>query len=900
MLWVVVGGACETAPVPPTVTETTAPRPAPVRLTALGPRSLHSTSTGARAIWDAERPPRFRVDAQPPNAPTAARWTSEERIVPLGVRATTVGFELTGWPTCDGLELGTLTFEPPERFVPVEAECAPAPSSLQLVTSARRCEAPPPRCGDSPDVWTQVWCQVEVSRCDARTPLKASVAWQRAADSIERTGHMSVAAMAQRNAAWAALSERSFVEMTTHLGDARRLDDLVGGEEGPARTAYYEGWMAQELGDTRRAVSKLQAARDGLTRTDNPKEVCPIAVALAVAQAQSGQWNVVVSLLDTFETPTCARTGGADREASVSWLHYLAARAGAIPPDWPAIRARLERARDLAVSTKAQTTVLGVTYTNLASFEHHVGQLDAAEAALRAFDQLPGADRTFGAVEALLVQGDVALARGDTRRATRVFDRALERAREEAAGLDADPVWRALYGQARVLRARGRVDEAVKRFHTALEVQARAGLRTLVRAGRATYYDDRRGVVNDLLALLVERGRLAEAFAVNDAVGGRVLRTLESGLRAERLSPEARRTWLERVGVYLKARQAYEDDASTATRLSGKKLAAWRAARREAERAVGVHFEAAYDLLDREAPSTLPEGATLEAVQARLGERHALLAFMPLQQGTQALWVTRTRLQSVPVDPQAPLTALEPLLSGLDRLTVVPGELIAAFSLPEAGSPPLATRLEVEFAPYAGLWARAAPRSKGAGGVDVVVADPENNLPAARAEGRQLVDGSLKGATLLVGDAADRTSVLDALASARLFHFAGHGELAPDQPWDARVRLAGEQSLTLSDLFLVPHRAELVVLNGCSTGKRLAMGRHERVGLPEAFLVAGAHAVLATGDDVDDTAARRFITRFYAAGPQSDPGTAYRRATEAAHREGDVSWREFRLFATAR
>lgn len=706
--------------------------------------------------------------------------------------------------------------------------------------------------------------------------------------------------MAERNAAWAALNERSFMEMTTRLDEARRLDALVGGDEGPARTAYYGGYMAQEIGDTRRAIASLQMARDGLTRADSLKEVCPISIGLAAALAQSGQWSDVVALLSDLETPTCAASRGADREASVSWLHYLATRAGAISPDWTAIRARLERARDLAVSTKAQTNVLGVTYTNLASFEHHVGQLDAAEAALRAFDQLPGADRTFGAVEALLVNGDVALARGDTRRATRVFDRALERAREEAAGLDADPVWRALYGQARTLRARGRVDEAVKRFHAALEVQARAGLRTLVRAGRATYYDDRRGVVNDLLALLVERGRLAEAFAVNDAVGGRVLRTLESGLRAERLSPEARRAWLERVGVYLKARQAYEDGAAEATRLSGKKLAAWRAARREAERAVGVHFEAAYDLLDREAPSTLPEGATLEAVQAQLSERHALLAFMPLRQGTQALWVTRTRLQSVPVDPQAPLTALEPLLSGLDRLTVVPGELIAAFSLPEAGTPPLATRLEVEFTPYAGLWARAAPRSSRPGDLDLVVADPENNLPAARAEGRQLVEGPLKGARLLLGDAADRTSVLAALTSARSFHFAGHGELAPDQPWDARVRLAGEQSFTLSDLFLVPHRADLVVLNGCSTGKRLAMGRHERVGLPEAFLVAGAHAVLATGDDVDDTAARRFIARFYAAGPQSDPGTAYRRATEAAHRDGDVSWREFRLFATAR
>ncbi|MFZ4737780.1 MAG: hypothetical protein ACOYM9_17630, partial [Bradymonadia bacterium] len=219
---------------------------------------------------------------------------------------------------------------------------------------------------------------VEVARCEARSPQNANAAWRKAAQRIEQTGHLSVAAMAQRNAAFAALNRRSFVEMSAHLDDARRLDAKVGSEEGPARTAYYDGYMAQEIGDTRRAIASLQVARDGLTRADSLKEVCPISIALAAAQAQSGQWADVVSLLPELETPVCAQNRGADREASVSWLNYLAARAGAIPQDWPSIRARLERARDLALSTDSQTTATPATYTNLASFEHHVGQLDAA------------------------------------------------------------------------------------------------------------------------------------------------------------------------------------------------------------------------------------------------------------------------------------------------------------------------------------------------------------------------------------------------------------------------------------------------------------------------------------------------------------------------------------------
>ena len=190
--------------------------------------------------------------------------------------------------------------------------------------------------------------------------------------------------------------------------------------------------------------------------------------------------------------------------------------------------------------------------------------------------------------------------------------------------------------------------------------------------------------------------------------------------------------------------------------------------------------------------------------------------------------------------------------------------------------------------------ARSAPRLPREA---VVVADPAGDLPHARKEGAA-VDKALAGFGVrrLTGSEATRVAVLGALDGAPVFHFAGHGVLRPAQPWDAHLRLAGGEALSLADVLSARPALGVVVLSGCDTAAVSVSGRDDLVGLPEALLASGARSVVATVREVPDEAARRFVARFYAADGARRPAHALRAAAKAAGGTAGSVHASFRLF----
>ncbi len=124
-----------------------------------------------------------------------------------------------------------------------------------------------------------------------------------------------------------------------------------------------------------------------------------------------------------------------------------------------------------------------------------------------------------------------------------------------------------------------------------------------------------------------------------------------------------------------------------------------------------------------------------------------------------------------------------------------------------------------------------------------------------------------------IKDRAAWQMVQEALASAGHVHFAGHGALVAESPWQAHLRLA-DGRLTLADVLASPLRVSRVVLSGCETGRAGALSSAEHIGLPEALLAAGARSVVAAVEKVDDTATAAFMEAFYAAGGAERPGPA--------------------------
>lgn len=171
-----------------------------------------------------------------------------------------------------------------------------------------------------------------------------------------------------------------------------------------------------------------------------------------------------------------------------------------------------------------------------------------------------------------------------------------------------------------------------------------------------------------------------------------------------------------------------------------------------------------------------------------------------------------------------------------------------------------------------------APMPGGQGAV--VLADPGQDLPGAAREGRavaQALEEAQAGhtpanltsalptqvpVTLLLQKEATRERLLNLLPTARLLHFAGHGQNDDARPYLSHLGLAREQSLSLLDLHGLRLPGSLIFVNACEVGQAARAGGGV-LGLSNGLLAAGAGAVVASLWEVPDEAGFELSTRFY-------------------------------------
>jgi CHAT domain-containing protein len=150
----------------------------------------------------------------------------------------------------------------------------------------------------------------------------------------------------------------------------------------------------------------------------------------------------------------------------------------------------------------------------------------------------------------------------------------------------------------------------------------------------------------------------------------------------------------------------------------------------------------------------------------------------------------------------------------------------------------------------------------------LVVADPERQdappLPGARDEARQIEAAFPARVDVLDGPAARTDTVLDQLPACWVAHLACHGTNDVIQPQAMRLLLS-DGDVTLDHLLQLPElRARLVVLSACQTGQvDIMRASDEMLGMPLAFLQAGACTVVSTLWPVDDRVTAMLVGRFY-------------------------------------
>lgn len=106
------------------------------------------------------------------------------------------------------------------------------------------------------------------------------------------------------------------------------------------------------------------------------------------------------------------------------------------------------------------------------------------------------------------------------------------------------------------------------------------------------------------------------------------------------------------------------------------------------------------------------------------------------------------------------------------------------------------------------------------------------------------------------------------------------------------MHLAEGASLGVGDVLALLKVPELVVLSGCETAKVEAGGIG--LGLGQAFVIAGAEAVIAATRPVDDRETERLMMAFYASKAEGAPARL-RDAQLSLAREGGVDWAAFRV-----
>jgi CHAT domain-containing protein len=138
---------------------------------------------------------------------------------------------------------------------------------------------------------------------------------------------------------------------------------------------------------------------------------------------------------------------------------------------------------------------------------------------------------------------------------------------------------------------------------------------------------------------------------------------------------------------------------------------------------------------------------------------------------------------------------------------------------------------------------------------------PLRPLPGARREAREIAQ-LVPGSRLLIEDATV-ANVNAALPGFRVVHFATHGIVDPESPWQSAIMLANGEQLSVSDLMGVALAADLVVLSACSSGLGELTRGEEVIGLARGLLAAGARAVIVSLWNVYDGPTRVLMVELY-------------------------------------
>lgn len=611
---------------------------------------------------------------------------------------------------------------------------------------------------------------------------------------------------------------------------------------------------------------------------------------------------------------TCGRLGLRYETAKAELFGALAAfRMGRIE----AARAAIERAL-ATFDTEGNQVWIGESLLGLATLWSREGNARAAAAliaAARRRFQAAGDRERDACAAALEVRTLIAC---DAPRVAASRLRALDRVPPKRRSARLHHL--ALAARAALAQAQGDTATARRLLQRAAEEAERLAARILDEEWRSTFWGEWGWPHQELAALEIREGRVAEALEALEAGRGRALVDPAKTRRAKGALPASVRRWTA-------SRTARERSSSKdGRRRSG---AAAAAERLEPALRSALATRAPREIRSYDVARALPDHAALldwfthdGALGAITVRRNGLAARARLVNEERLASLVNHVLFSLRSAAFAPegqrLTDLElqQNIEEIASLVLWPllREMPSAFALaptgPLARMPWAATPLpdgrllcqagETVIVPGLRLGLARTTRPGPVSGPLVVAVDA-GELAAVNRETAAVL-AAFPNATVLAGPDATAANFLRLAPRAEWIHFAGHGGWRADAPEASGLRLHDRWLLAgeLSDVSLA---ARWVTLSACHTARALVRPGEEWFGLARSFLLSGASAVVAAQWDVDDDATARLMSDLYARlADQAPLPTALAQAQAACAEAGQhpIDWAGFAVLGGPR
>jgi len=667
-----------------------------------------------------------------------------------------------------------------------------------------------------------------------------------------------------------------------HYSEARqRLENLRLPSTAPAiskyQVAYYQGLMGKKMGYYRSALEQLRGAANlaehvGL-RPDSRWKAEQLLAGVLQEIGRSQEASDLFARLHTHSYPDPDQPCDlGELLTSEGWARLLAREAGEKTEDPIPI---LEEAESEYEKHQCKPEDRLNAYLNLALAHQQAGRKSEAAHALEKARTLASNATPRLRLWWLDLEARVVIER-EPARALQLYD---QLAGEAERDLSLEGRFRAEVGRAHARLALGKRAAALTDLAKADHLIDEQSKHVPMQEGRDTLIGQRETATRQYLELLLEEGQLPRAFELVRRGRSRLLYQLAIRDRLSLLKPEEQKKWEQAQVSYRRLRDSINQESA----------AQWQLPLDQLDRAKARHnaqLQQAQQDLDRAVAGLGDPGERRESSFSPPEKGEVILAFHPLPKGWWAGFAADERKVEVsrfkmvaqpPTDPQVlARLLLAPFREAIERANRVRvlsyGGLrnVDFHALPFGGEPLLAHHLVVYSLDLPIRPSSPSPAPSGRS-VALLVSNPQSDqgyLPAAQQEAKAVAEAIGKwgrGWSLkrLDGRDASSNAVSAVLPGVDLFHFAGHGNFAGFAGWDSALPLADRSRLTLGDILTLGRVPRWVVLSACDAGRSSEQAPGEGIGLANAFLLAGAQAVIASTRTVEDQSARDLLSELY-------------------------------------